>query len=235
MTICFLLSACATKSPTPAGWTPRNPWGELSATPGARLTYVETSRTSLPQGTGVTYKLQAYGLPKEKTYSLWGRWIDGRTVVMYNSLHIDDSNRILRQNGAELEFGLKHMFEGESMNYALISDDKSNMAFIEVTPFPIKAKGTGSCRLSVKLVSPAGQIFLIEGGGFEPRQEIHVVAQSNGETGGFQLRGTVDGTFIHGILPAIKGKTGGLSTFTASDRSCSVTVRFHWGDAIKKK
>jgi len=34
------------------------------------------------------------------------------------------------------------------------------------------------------------------------------------------------------VLPAVVGKSGGEGSVTASDASCSVTVRYNWGDAM---
>jgi len=202
------------------------------ALPGARLTYKETSRVVLPEGIGVTYKLQAEGLPQEKTYSLWSKLINGHTMEMYKGLLLDSSGHVLREDGAEFEFGLKKMLEGESVEYTLISHDETTKAVVEITPFPIEAQGGGKCHLSVKLLSAKGEAFLIKGEGFAAKQELKVVAKSDAEVGEFPLKVTDDGTFSMVILPAVLGKSGGEASFMAADTACAVTVRYKWGDAM---
>src|SRR5438132_8220215 len=111
----LMLSACAAAPPFPRAKETQIKWESRFASPGTRLTYKETSRVSSLQGTGVTYKLWAEGLPKEKMYSLWGKWINGRTAEMYKALHVDGSGRVVREDGTALEFGLRKMLEGESI------------------------------------------------------------------------------------------------------------------------
>ncbi|MDD1622589.1 MAG: hypothetical protein LUQ11_14020 [Methylococcaceae bacterium] len=230
--ITLLLSACATVLPTSGDREVQLEWGNQFASPGARLIYEETFREPTQEGTGVTYKLRAEGFPSDKTYSLWARGIDRRTTEIYKPLHIDGSGRILQDDGAEREYVLKKMLEGESIEIALISSDKSKKAFVEITPFPIIAQGEGNCRLSVKPLSAEGQAFQIKGEGFVPKQELKVVAKSNGELGEFPVNGTDDGVFGIVVAPAVLGKSGGGASVTVADTTCSATVRYKWGDAM---
>jgi len=159
--------------------------------------------------------------------------IDGRTIEEYKALRIDGLGRVLQENGAEFEFGLRKMLEGEAVEFALISSDKSKKTFVEITPFPIVAQGKGDCRLSVKLLSIGGDVFQIKGEGFIPKQELKVIAKSNGEFGGFPVKGTNDGVFSIVVLPSVVGKSGGEASVTIADATCSATVRYKWGDAMK--
>ena len=232
--ITLLLCACTT-TPLPTGTRGEQSVGENRfVAPGVRLIYQETARVPLPQDIGVKYKLRAEGLPHDKTYSLWGKWINGRTAEMYKGLRIDSSGRVLRADGGELEFGLTKMLEGESIDYTLISYDKAAKAFVEITPFPIEAQGKGNCRLVVKLRSAKGDAFLIEGAGFAPKQALNVAARSDGEVGEFPLRETDDGTFSIVVAPAVVGKSGGEASVMVADALCAVTVRYKWGDAMTR-
>lgn len=234
MAITLLVCMCATILPTCSAGELQLQWGSQYATSSAQLFYEETSRVPTPEGMGVTYKLRTLGLPKEKTYSLWGKWLNGRTIEMYKALRIDDSGRVMHEDGTEFEYGLKKMLEGESIEYGLISTDESDKAFIEITPFPIIGQGKGgACQLSAKLGSAKGEFFVIQGEGFTAGQELKVVANSNGETGKFPVKANNGGPFSLVVAPAVVGKSGGEASVTVSDNICSATVRFKWGDAMK--
>jgi len=233
LAITLLLSACTTVLPT-AGVNKAQPeWGSHFASSGARLIYEEVFREPTQEGTGVTYKFRVEGLPNDKIYSLWTKGIDGRTIEIYKPLHIDDSGRVLQEDGAEREYVLSNMLEGETIEFALISSDRSKKAFVEITPFPIVVQGKGNCRLSVKLQSKNGEVFLIKGEGFVPKQELKVVAKSDKELIEYPFKGTDDGAFVHIVAPAVSGKSGGEASETVTDGKCSVTVRYKWGDAMR--
>ena len=233
LAITLLLSACAMVLPITGVNEAQPEWGSHFASPGARLTYEETFREPTQEGTVVMYKFRAEGLPKDKTYSLWAKMIDGRTNKEHTALRIDGSGRVLQEDGNEFEFGLKKMLEGESIEVALISNDKSKKSFAEITPFPIVAQGEGNCRLSVKPLSIGGEVFQIKGEGFIPKQELKAVAKSNGELIENTVKGTNDGVFSIVVLPSVVGKSGGEASQTVADGTCSATVRYKWGDAMK--
>jgi hypothetical protein len=152
---------------------------------------------------------------------------------MYKALYIDSSGRIVQEDNTALEFGLRKMLEGESMEYALISNDNTMKTFVEITPFPIEARGAGTCRLSAKLVSVSQpDAYVVTGAGFAPKQDLNIVGQSAGEVLTFKRPGTSDGTFSAVVAPAVKGKKGGEATFTVADNICSVTIHYKWGDAM---
>jgi hypothetical protein len=201
---------------------------------GARLTYRETGRSEASSGELIHYALHADGLPQGKSYSLGGKWMNGRVGVI-KGLHIDGSGRVLTADGQELDLVLGRMFPGEFIEFILAADDGAAKAAVEITPFPIEAVGNGGCRLSVKPTEITGQIFRITGSGFQPDQKIRGGSTSDGEAQhqGWKTKsdGTLPNTFI---LPAVRGKSGGEASVTASDNSCSVTVRYHWGSEMTR-
>lgn len=104
-------------------------------------------------------------------------------------------------------------------------------------PLPVgttEAKGTGECRVSAQPMSARGDTVLIRGERFAPKEEIRIVSRSDGEAVEFTKPASADGEFALVIAPQLKGRSGGSSSLTAADSSCSVTVHFQWGDAIAR-
>jgi hypothetical protein len=201
--------------------------------PGARLTFRETSRSASPHGELVHYALKAAGLPEGKSYSLTAKWMNGTTRVI-NRLHIDGSGRVLTQDGTEADLALGKMFPGEFIEFTLAADDGTAKASVEIALFPIEAAGNGSCRVSVKPMSARGEAFLITGSGFKLDEDVSGVQRVDGQTVNQQWKARGDGSLKVVVFPGAPGRTGGTASLTASDTSCSVTVRYSWGSEMTR-
>lgn len=200
---------------------------------GARLIFQEKSRDASPSGDFIKYVLRTDGLPESKSYSLIGKWMNGKTGPVPEELHIDKAGRVMRKDGDELELVLGGTFPGEFIRFALVSADGAAKAFGEITPVPIEAVGKGGCRLLVKPMSIKGEVFSIIGAGFKPDEKIKAVATSSGEKMNSPIENK-GGNLKLVLFPAVVGRTGGNASLTASDSSCSVTVHYAWGDAMTK-
>lgn len=197
---------------------------------GPRLAFRETSRDASPSGELVHFALQADGFPQGKSHSVTGRWMNGKTSVI-KGLRLDESGRVLTEKGEELNLVLGKMFRGEFIEFTLAADDGSAKASVEIALFPIEAVGNGGCRLKVRPMSIRGDSFHIAGSGFRPDQEVRVVESFDGRVVQDKYKAKGDGSLKIVVLP---GRGGGEASLTASDDSCSVTVRYNWGDAMTR-
>lgn len=198
---------------------------------GARLTFRETSRSATSDGEFAHYAFQADGFPQEKSYSLTGKWMNGKTRS-FQALRIDGSGRVFSPDGVEVDLTLGKMFPGEFIEFTLAADDGTAKASVEITPFPMEAAGDGGCRLMVKPMSVRGDILQISGSGFRPDQEIKVVATLDRMSHDERWKAKADGTVQTVVFPGGAGRNGGEGIVTASDGACSVTVRYDWGVAV---
>lgn len=127
VTVTTLLSSAAT-SQTSDTWEPEN------STPGVELEFVEVG--------GMKYKLRGKGLPSDKSYTLWQRWQDGYVESLGPAVRIDESGYIIWGPSSSLELitesiiTLENFGRGEGIEAALISHDKTVMAFARVIPNP---------------------------------------------------------------------------------------------------
>lgn len=203
------------------------------ASPGLRLTSEEKSRGTQDGLEVVRYVFKADGFPGDKSYVLVGKRMDGKPQEVARGFRIGESGRVLDPDGDEFVLSLGRLFRGEYVVFALISEDGASKAFVELTPYPIEAEGKGGCRLSVRPMMLSGQMFQINGSGFEPNKKLKIVSFSSNEVARSSAEGRPDGTLKHVILPAVVGKTGGDASFAASDSACEVKVDYKWGDAMR--
>lgn len=226
--LALLASSCAVTN------KPTFPWGKEFATPGAQIIYEEVERKAEDGKYVAVYKMRTTGLPKDKSYILWLRWIDNRYESSNNiEFNINDSGYVVFL-GKEFHIYFKRMFKGERIEQALVSSDGSVKVFSGIIPFPIEAKADGGCSLHIEISPPAGKIFNIIGEGFEPDEVITTISQSDGEVLENEQKVSQEGKFMAVIAPRVIGKSGGKASFTARGENCSVTIYYDWGTAMKQ-
>jgi hypothetical protein len=219
--------ASADARPTPA------PQPKRSNTPGMSLSAVERSRGKEHGIEGVRYALRTEGFPKDHLYALYGRWMNGQSAEVTKGARIDETGLLHGPGGDEISLWLAQMFPGEYATFALVSEDRSATAFVEITPFPIQAEGKGGCRLFVRPMEPGGQVFLITGSGFKAGRTLKTLSSSVNESARGTVDGRPDGSVKEVILPAVVGHEGGPASFEASDGDCTVRVDYKWGDQMR--
>lgn len=231
--LCLLFLAAAAPTPPPqapaVSPTPK-PGG---ATKDAHLTCVERSR-GVQQGVAIVhYALRVDGVPRDKSYTLYGKKMNGTTAVIQKDVRIGNAGALLGPDGKDIDLSLGRMFAGEYDVFALISSDGEVKTFVEITPFPIQAEGKGGCRLQARPMDLRGQGFVITGSGFEPRKKLGTVTTSDAGAAKGTTTTQADGTLKQVIFPRMAGADGGEATYEVSDSACSVKVRFHWGDELR--
>lgn len=226
--LALLLAACAESGGVRDG--SGISWNSTTGTPGAEL----RAQVVVRHEHAVLYEFGARGVPTNKTYALWAKWLDGNQVRIPRNLVIDRSTHLL--------IGLKpvivninHMFRGEPVEYQLISRDRKIRAFTRAVPFPLEATGQGNCRLTFELLSENGLMFFGKGQGFSPREEIKSKSVSGTEVLRAPLHASKDGSFAVEVLPGVIGKAGGLARFSAVGKACSVTLHYRWGAAMQRQ
>lgn len=238
--LCLLVSAAAppafAAAPTPVPQSPT-----VSATPkpsgatkDAHLTYVEQSR-GVDQGVAVVhYALRVDGVPRDKSYTLYGKRMNGTTAEIQKDVRVGDGGTLRKPDGKELDLSLGRMFAGEYGVFALVSSDGEIKTFVEITPFPIQADGKGGCRLQARPMDLRGQGFVITGSGFQPGRKLSTVTSSDGEDTKGTTNTQADGTLKQVVFPRMTGGSGGEATYEVTDSPCSAKVLFHWGDELRE-
>ena len=230
----LLTPACGTESQVPAR---QRSASEVPALPGARLTLLEIVRANPSVGEGFNYRLQAAGLPPGKAFRLEVRRLDGQVGRMpIETLHVDAAGQLVTERGFRLEqhvLGTGPVLKGEPLEPALVAEDGSGEVVARMVPAPIAASGVGGCHLSIELADPTGNVFLLRGEGFEPREEVRTTSKSDGEVLPARTTASETGEIRLIVLPAVIGKAGGSASYSASGRVCTVTLSYEWGAAME--
>ena len=185
-----------------------------------------------PDGTpAIIFNLVAVGLPKDKVYQVWVQPSaqDAPTQLPYEFSIGDGGYVVQKGSSAPFSFGLYGFARGEAEVLALMTADKSYIAFGKTVIYPIEAK-QGSSRIWVELRSPTGTIFIIYGEGFEPGEELEATSTFDGEVmRGIRQEVDGNGRFMLIYLPAVLGRQSGLVTYAVVGKGGPLTVSFEWG------
>lgn len=213
---------------------PKLEWTLVNA-PGIRLTFEETSRSLKSRDSQVCYQLKAEGLPLGETYWMYMHWMDGEIVSMPFGFKLDDQGMVYKDNPGDWKhWCVNGLLRGEAIGCALVSQESGTKASGEVIPFPIEAVGEGGCRIALQLITPAnGGTFALFASGFEPGEVTEVVSRSGREVLSSQGNVKEDGTFVHVMLPGVRGKRGGKASVTVTGRACTVSLAYDWGRDMK--
>jgi hypothetical protein len=71
---------------------------------------------------------------------------------------------------------------------------------------------------------------LIVVNGLQPKEELQIDSQSEGEGGQSKEAATDQGTYNSIIFPVVKGKRAGKTRFSITAKSCRIGVEFPWGE-----
>lgn len=224
-----------TPSATPVStwteWGPASFGSEYPATPGTTVNFVKVGEGTSPEGKPtINFSLAGVGLSKDKVYYLWSKGLRQSAPTQYPlEMSIGDGGYVVpKGSSAPMSLGLHSYAKGEALTVALMTADKSIIAFGKVILYPIEAK-QGSRRIWVELIGATGNSFVIYGEGFEPNEELETTSASDGEVVKYKTKVNGNGQFVTMLLPAVVGKQSGLATFTVVGKAGTLTVSFEWG------
>ena len=235
-TVCIFVSSARSIAQTVP---PRDQWGEKFNSPGVVLKYREVARTGVQSTTMVTYNLFASGLPKEQHYVLCllnvGSAPRGITDAYLNSegkvVNVQaDPERHIAEDPINLKLFAS---KGEPFQFALISDDDSLRAFIQIIPFPVE-ENAGPCHLSLIETGPNYVGVFIRVTGLGPGEQLSIEQQSESEGGTSTGKADAEGTYNAALLPFVKGKRSGKARFAVAAKSCKIGISFPWGEGSQQ-
>lgn len=213
-------------------------FGKKMNSPGVDLSLKEISRWRASDRTLVKYELYATGLPKDLTYSLLRIQISGKILKQMDGVTLDSDGRAICAgrkgtcSGSTPNSPIDLVFfagKSEPMRLSLVSNDDSHVkGFVQVIPFPTSVTDKG-CKLESIIGTPKGEVTYIQGGGFEPNEELTMEGESSGEKNHGVAKAEVDGSYFAAAMPNVLGKTAGTTTWSVKGKSCNPTLTFSWG------
>lgn len=193
--------------------------------------FIETDRGMVSGKMTVTYTMVVTGFePNENFIMEFHKYVRGdlgQKVEVYSDgifVRFSDS-------GKPITLGLQDFSPGEPHYVTLINADGIEVGSARTIPFPLEIRGQDECVLSIIIGSSTGEIFLVEGEGFESNEEIEFISVSEGETIPSTISAEPDGTFENVLLPAVIGKDSGNASIAAKGMKCDLYLDYSWGAA----
>ena len=220
-------------------------WGQQFGTEGANLRFMEIERKPSSDGqTYIHYFLQAIGMPKNVSYSLWEWEVGSEPQQKFTGISLRDDAVLLCSgkpgdcSGATEEqvYVLRlDSMQGEPKRFALVSSDGRAKAFGSETPFPVE-NAAGNCKVALERKKRDASEITVRGAGFKPNDRVTVAI--SGETNGTTLRSKTDAQgnfsvdFTHSAAPTTPN---GDSQVNVKGSGCETTLPWKWGKDAEKK
>ncbi len=219
----MVISGCPAPLKPPFEW---DPMGEF-ASPGTSFTLEEDWRRRVGDRTMILYQMRATGFSAEEGLHLWLK-----TGMDFDKLPASvtaDGQVAVPDMGPG--FLIRGYVPGQAFDLTLVSDASGKFAHARTIPFPIEARGTGGCSISVSVESESGHLFFAILQGFEAGEEVQITSQYKSESTRSSHAASERGDIGFPILFG-RGDRG-TATLTATGNNCTVSLRYNVGeDAI---
>jgi hypothetical protein len=204
------------------------------ATPGLLLRLAELpSETAEPR----RYRLEPSGLPPGLTFSVWTKDFGHTFHEVVSGLVVDPSGALVaavpdadgrRQRLDEMPLTPGPYPPGAIWEVALVSTDRTQLAFTKVVPRPLRAEA-GSCAVSVQLVSHRGERFLASGEGFVPGDEVLIESRVAERVVRRRQRVGTDGRLRSEVLSHVPVGGDRTARYAVTGQRCAVAIEYVWG------
>jgi len=195
--------------------------------------FVESDRGMISGKMTVTYAMIVTGFePNEKFFMEFYKYMPGDLGGERREFYTEGFLLVKSvESGEAFTPGLQGFAPGEPFRVSLMNADGDELASARIVPMPLEVRGQDECVLSIIIGNSTGEIFHIEGAGFEPNEEIEFTSVSEGETIPSTVLIESDGTFENILLPAVVGKDSGNASVAAKGMNCDLYLEYAWGAA----
>jgi hypothetical protein len=205
------------------------------ATPGLQLRLVE-----LPSGPAEPgrYRLEPSALPPGARFSVWTKDFGHTFHEVVSDLVVDPSGTLVaatadaagrRQRVDEMALAPGPYPPGAIWEVALVSADRTLLAFAKVIPRPIHAED-GACAVSLQLVSHRGERFLTSGEGFVPGDDVLIESRVAGRLTRKRQRVGPDGRLRSDVLSHVDVGGDRTARYAVTGQRCAVAIEYVWGN-----
>ncbi len=210
-------------------------WGPAASSPHATLTIKEVAHS----GSTVTLRLFAQGLPKDGSYALLGWPVTQKMPTeVLKGITLDASGMAIcagrpgtcgkpEKPDDPIDLMLTPI-AGEPVRLALVAADGKTKAFAKLVPIPLTGVNEG-CTVNATLLTPGGELLLVEGSGFEPKSEVRMTGNSEGEIHSKRANADAAGHYVTAILPFKEGLAHGTIQIQLKSAQCAPAVKVDWG------
>jgi hypothetical protein len=210
-------------------------WGAKASTPGASLSIFEASRS----GPVIRLRLRATGLPKGVGYSIvaWPVTAKGASEVL-KGVTLDESGLAVcagkpgtcgtpQKPNDPIDLPVQPV-PGEPVRVGLISADGTMKVFAKIVPVPVDGQDR-NCRIEATLLTPAGELILIEASGLGANSDVYFDSESEGENHSAKGQADAEGRYVTSVLPYKEDVVRGTLKVRLRSASCSPGLAIGWG------
>jgi hypothetical protein len=203
------------------------------ATPGIQLELIEIPPTS--PGGAVRYRLRASGVPRDVTLGIWTKDFGAPFQRVLTGFRADEKG-VLRAGDGRPESLDQVVLEpgpyvpGAAWEVSLASDDGTVSAFAKVFPRPLATR-SGSCAISLELISRRGDRFMASATGFTPSEEVSIEVQDAAGIAHRRVRVGEDGGLPADVVFHRPATTDHRARYEARGRACAAAITYEWGQA----
>ena len=226
----FSLLLCA--SPVFAGHPGSVDLNPRQATPGLRL---ELSELLDNTTTNKRYRLRAVGFPREIIFSLFTKNFTASFSEVISDLRVNEVGNMVAskighpQRLEDIVLDPGPYPRGAAWDLAIASADRSVASFTRIIPYPIIARDK-SCLLSLELLSPRGDRFLVTGTGFAPGVDLLSELAIEGRHEKKRHRVSVDGQLGPYVISHAAIGRERAARYSVKSSSCEVVIEYEWGE-----
>ena len=205
-----------------------NPYGSIFYADRQDDTYIENV------GMVATYRLVGRKLPPEESFLLASENL-GVPISPISWYEIDDEGQPGRQIDAGTLMLDNEMFlmfdycKGESVDYWLISNDKSARLKTTIVPYPITQEAKDGATITIRRLTPDARLVLLEGKDFDPDEKIWVSSQSGTTRSSNVPIVCASGRFSMLFEPAVAEKSGGTAYIDIVRIRERLMAEYDWG------
>jgi hypothetical protein len=168
---------------------------------------------------------------------------DGCYLVIKSTLHHhEDCQEVFIKADGKLAFlrrpteAFSITFEptilGEAFNLYLYSLDKKLLAHVHLIPFPLVEVHMYGYSVSGETLNEAGDFFLFKAEGFEPYEEIMMIAGSNAKGQVTKHVASKEGILFFIQNPAYQGSAHGNGYLLIIGKKGGIEVKYPWGTKL---
>lgn len=185
-------------------------------------------------------KLITRGFPKGKNFQFCTVSMDLHVLHYFKCIANDLGELIIIKDHpkplSDVTMHLGSFMNGERVYYVIMSEDFKTHWSIILEPNPIQEFWDDGAKVSLEMLTPYANLFLVSGTNFCPDEELLITSTSKDEVISWTINVSSNGEWHMLYSPAVEGYIGGKVSYQVERKSMKKKrlLKFFWGDEALK-
>jgi hypothetical protein len=208
------------------------------ATAGLRLELQEVNAGG--DGLPKKYRLRAPDYPRGIEFNVYTKDFSDSFTEVASGFRVDDTGSLVSSNSVrprrlqDLELSPGPYPRGAVWEVAIASADRSVTAFTRTIPRPISARH-GTCSLSLELLPPRGDRFLVTGSGFPAGDYVLTEFKIEGRLEQKQRKIAMDGQLPRHVITHAAIGIDRRARYSVKSQGCETNIDYEWGELALRR